>query len=215
VGDTGGGVTALDVSSSGGDPPRQAWTTRVGTTSYGSIVTDGSGRIYTTADSALVALDDLGTSVREAWRANPDDNITEVSAGLAPDGTVLLGTNGNREWAYRPTTVDLPPNNHLLLAVGDLRRPDLRRRPLRPGPRPAGERRDRGGRLPGRTARADLERGCRGPRTPALLRNPGRSAPRRRTRRQRALRRDPGRSGRLLPGPDRGRDRAVVPAASP
>jgi len=102
VGDTGGGVTAMDVSSSGGDPPRQAWTTRVGTTSYGSIVTDGSGRIYTTADSALIALDDLGTSVREAWRANPDDNITEVSAGLAPDGTVLLGTNGNREWAYRP-----------------------------------------------------------------------------------------------------------------
>ncbi len=102
VGDTGGGVTALDVSSSGGDPPRQAWTTRVGTTSYGSIVTDGSGRIYTTADSALIALDDLGTSVREAWRANPDDSINEVSAGLAPDGTVLLGTNGNREWAYRP-----------------------------------------------------------------------------------------------------------------
>jgi len=102
VGDTGGGVTALDVSSSGGDPPRQAWTTRVGTTSFGSIVTDGSGRIYTTADSALIALDDLGTSVHEAWRANPDDNITEVSAGLAPDGTVLLGTNGNREWAYRP-----------------------------------------------------------------------------------------------------------------
>ncbi len=102
VGDGAGGVTALDVSSKVGEAPRPAWTTRVGSTSYGSVVTDGSGRVYTTADSALVALDDRGTSVREAWRANPDDDITEVSAGLAPDGTVLLGTNGNKEWAYRP-----------------------------------------------------------------------------------------------------------------
>lgn len=57
VGDTEGGVTALDVSSSG-DAPRQAWTTSVGTRSSSSIVTDGAGRLYTTADSALVALDD-------------------------------------------------------------------------------------------------------------------------------------------------------------
>jgi outer membrane protein assembly factor BamB len=37
-----------------------------------------------------------------AWRADPGDDITEVSAGLADDGTVLLGTNGANEWAYRP-----------------------------------------------------------------------------------------------------------------
>jgi hypothetical protein len=37
-----------------------------------------------------------------SWRADPGDGITEVSAGLAPDGTVLLGTNGSQEWAYRP-----------------------------------------------------------------------------------------------------------------
>ena len=99
VGDVSGGVTALDVAADGHRP---AWTVDVGTTSYGSVVTDGSGRLYTTVDSALVALDDLGGTGRVAWRADPGDDITEVSAGLGPDGTALLGTNGTREWAYRP-----------------------------------------------------------------------------------------------------------------
>jgi outer membrane protein assembly factor BamB len=99
VGDTAGGVTALDVTAR---EHRVAWTLDVGTTSYGSVVTDGSGRLYTTADSALVALDDHGDRGQIAWRADPADDITEVSAGLAPDGTALLGTNGDREWAYRP-----------------------------------------------------------------------------------------------------------------
>jgi outer membrane protein assembly factor BamB len=100
VGDTSGGVSALDVG--GGAAHRVAWTLDVGKTSYGSLVTDGSGRLYTTADSALIALDDQGETGRVAWRADPGDGITEVSAGLAADGTALLGTNGTREWAYRP-----------------------------------------------------------------------------------------------------------------
>jgi outer membrane protein assembly factor BamB len=99
VGDLTGGVSALDVSA---HEHHVAWTLDVGTTSYGSVVTDGSGRLYTTADSALVALDDHGDRGQVAWRADPGDDITEVSAGLAPDGTALLGTNGTREWAYRP-----------------------------------------------------------------------------------------------------------------
>ncbi|WP_433277005.1 PQQ-binding-like beta-propeller repeat protein [Pseudonocardia xinjiangensis] len=100
VGDSSGTVTALDVSAPDGH--WVAWHVNVGTTSYGSVVTDGNGRIYTTADSALVALDDQGASARVAWRSDPHDDITEVSAGLAPDGTALLGTNGSNEWAYRP-----------------------------------------------------------------------------------------------------------------
>lgn len=99
VGDTGGGVTALDVTP---DSHRLLWSVDVGSTSYGSVVTDGSGRLYTTVDSELVAVDDRGESGVEAWRADPGDGITEVSAGLGPDGTALLGTNGGREWAYRP-----------------------------------------------------------------------------------------------------------------
>lgn len=97
VGDSGGGVTALDVDATG---TRRAWTVDVGSTSYGSVVTDGKGRVYTTVDSALVAIDDRGAAGVVAWRADPGDDITEVSAGLAPDGTALLGTNGTREWAY-------------------------------------------------------------------------------------------------------------------
>lgn len=98
VGDTGGGLTAFDVSPAG---HRAAWTLAVGSGSYGSAVTDGEGRIYTTSGSSLVAVDDRGTSAAIAWTADPGDDITEVSAGLGPDGTALLGTNGGREWAYR------------------------------------------------------------------------------------------------------------------
>ncbi|HEY2223902.1 PQQ-binding-like beta-propeller repeat protein [Actinomycetospora sp.] len=100
VGDTTGGVTALDVGA--GDAHRVAWSVDLGEISYASVVTTGTGRLYSTVDSSLVALDDRGPSGQVAWRADPGDDITEVSPGLAPDGTVLLGTNGGREWAYRP-----------------------------------------------------------------------------------------------------------------
>ncbi len=99
VGDTEGGVTSFEVS---GSQHRLRWTIDVGDSSYGSVATNGSGRLYTTADSALVALDDSAGAARVAWRADPGDDISEVSAGLGPDGTALLGTNGVREWAYRP-----------------------------------------------------------------------------------------------------------------
>jgi outer membrane protein assembly factor BamB len=99
VGDITGSVTALDIGDNG--PPKPAWTVKVGSVSYGSVVIGGAGRLYTTADSALVAIDDAGDHGHIAWRADPGDNITEVSAGLAADGTVLLGTNGSQEWAYR------------------------------------------------------------------------------------------------------------------
>jgi hypothetical protein len=73
----------------------------VGAVSYGSVVVAGGGRVYTPADSALVAIDDRGDHGQLTWRADPGDNISEVSAGVAPDGTALLGTNGSHEWAYR------------------------------------------------------------------------------------------------------------------
>jgi outer membrane protein assembly factor BamB len=100
VGDTAGFVTALDITNNG--PPNQVWTVKVGAVSYGSVVIGAGGRLYTTADSSLVAIDDAGGQAHIAWRAAPGDNITEVSPGLATDGTVLLGTNGSQEWAYRP-----------------------------------------------------------------------------------------------------------------
>jgi outer membrane protein assembly factor BamB len=100
VGDVSGTVTAIDVSAN--HPPRTAWAVKVGSVSYGSVVVGDNGRLYTTADSSLVAIDDHGTYAGIAWTGDPHDDVTEVSAGLAPDGTALLGTNGRSEWAYHP-----------------------------------------------------------------------------------------------------------------
>jgi outer membrane protein assembly factor BamB len=99
IGDSSGTVTALDVSAH--QPPSRAWAVQVGSVSYGSVVVGDNGRLYTTADSSLVAIDDHGPDATIAWHADPGDGITEVSAGLGPDGTALLGTNGHNEWAYR------------------------------------------------------------------------------------------------------------------
>jgi outer membrane protein assembly factor BamB len=100
VGDESGGVTAIDIAADGSHTV--AWTVSTGTTSYASVVTNGSGAVYTTSGTSLVAITDHGGSATIAWRADPHDGNTEVSPGLAPDGTVLLGTNGTQEWAYRP-----------------------------------------------------------------------------------------------------------------
>ncbi|MBB5867259.1 outer membrane protein assembly factor BamB [Allocatelliglobosispora scoriae] len=98
VGDTSGGISAVDVPSAGSR--RLAWTLDVGSSSFASVVTDGTGRLYTTSGSSLVAVDDRGATGAVAWRADPGDGDSEVSAGLGTDGTVLLGTNGSFEWAY-------------------------------------------------------------------------------------------------------------------
>lgn len=100
VGDQSGAVSAIDVGQAAAH--RLVWTVRTGSPSYASVVANGSGAVYTTAGSALVALRDSGATAAIAWRADPNDGQTEVSPGLAADGTVLLGTNGKQEWAYGP-----------------------------------------------------------------------------------------------------------------
>ena len=182
VGDTGGGVSALDVAAGG---HRLAWTVDVGTTSYGSVVTDGSGRLYTTADTALIALDDQGATGRIAWRADPGDGISEVSAGLAADGTALLGHERRPRVglsARRDPELERPGRDHLLLPGRHRRWVRLRRRPRRTGA--GGACRGRLGRreLPARAAPADLElrRGRPGP--SAVLRHPAGTPAGRRTR---------------------------------
>jgi PQQ-like domain len=129
VGDTSGAITAIDIAPH--DVLNPAWTVKAGAVSYGSVVVGDRGRLYTTAGAALVAIDDNGTQGHIAWRADPGDDISQVSAGLAADGTALLGTNGSQEWAYRPDGTPLwhTAGGHLLLAVGDRHRLSLRRRP--------------------------------------------------------------------------------------
>jgi outer membrane protein assembly factor BamB len=100
LGDQSGAVTAIDLA--GNAAHTVAWTVSTGAASYASVVTNASGAVYTTSGTSLVAITDHGTSASITWRADPHDGDTEVSPGLAPDGTVLLGTNGTQEWAYRP-----------------------------------------------------------------------------------------------------------------
>jgi outer membrane protein assembly factor BamB len=98
VGDQSGDVTALDIKPDGTHDI--AWTVSTGAMSYASVVANGNGSVYTTAGTSLVAITDRGSSAKVAWLANPHDGQTEVSPGLAPNGTVLLGTDGHDEWAY-------------------------------------------------------------------------------------------------------------------
>jgi outer membrane protein assembly factor BamB len=100
VGDDSGAVTAIDVRPGGGH--ELGWTVKTGAQSYASVLTNGAGRVYTTSGSSLAAIDDHGATADIAWRADPHDGQVEVSPGLAPDGTVVLGTNGSNEWGYRP-----------------------------------------------------------------------------------------------------------------
>ncbi|MEU4670416.1 PQQ-binding-like beta-propeller repeat protein [Amycolatopsis sp. NPDC023774] len=53
VGTGDGTVSAVDATAG-----RAIWTVATGATSYGSVVTDGRGRVYTTAGSSLIAVDD-------------------------------------------------------------------------------------------------------------------------------------------------------------
>ena len=94
--------TAMSPRSTSPAHAKVAWTVSVGAASYASVVTNGTGAVYTTSGTSLVAIADHGRSASIAWRADPRDGDTEVSAGLAPDGTVLFGTNGSQEWAYHP-----------------------------------------------------------------------------------------------------------------
>ena len=187
VGDLLGHVSAIDVGTRS-----LLWTVAVGRVSYGAVVTDGA-RVYTTADAGVTAVDASGAVV---WQRDPHDDITEVSAGLAPDGTVLLGTNGSREWAYHPDgstawnvpryiTYSSPAVTASGLAyVGD-----------------------HGGTVTAFDARTGAV--VHHPRLPLspVLRHPGRARPRPRPGRRPAVRRERRRPGRLLSCP-LGRPRA-------
>ena len=56
----------------------------------------------TAARHVAVAITDHGATGGIAWRAAPHDGEIEMSAALAPDGTVVVGTDGTSEWAYHP-----------------------------------------------------------------------------------------------------------------
>jgi outer membrane protein assembly factor BamB len=126
------GLGSLLLLAACGGAARPRATVKTDAQSYASVVTNGSGRVYTTSGSSLVAIDDHGATADIAWQADPHDGQVEVSPGLAPDGTAVLGTNGSDEWGYHPdgklawhtgsraTTYSSPAVTHSGLAyVGD------------------------------------------------------------------------------------------------
>lgn len=98
VADLSGGLAALDVSAA---TPRIVWQTKVGGPDYASPSIGPNGTIYTAADHDLVAVRDLGSSAAVLWRLHTG-KLIEVSNGVAPDGTVVLGTNGDCQYGVRP-----------------------------------------------------------------------------------------------------------------
>ena len=84
-----------------GSSVAQRWTIDLGDQSYGSPVVAPDGSLRQTVDSSVVAVQDGGDHAVELWRFSAHD-ISEVSAGVAPDGTTVFGTNDGAEYGIGP-----------------------------------------------------------------------------------------------------------------
>jgi len=95
VGTTSGTVAVLHPTVSG---PGRRWSISLGAQSYGSVAWSSDGRtVYESLLSGVVALRDGS----EVWRRTLGETV-EVSPAVAPDGTVVIGTNGQHEFGLRP-----------------------------------------------------------------------------------------------------------------
>ena len=94
----GGDLTALEVTATG---HRRVWTLNVGPDDYASPTVGPDGTIYSASGDDLVAVRDLGGSGVQRWRFHAR-SLVEVSNAVAPDGTVILGTNDDRQFGVRP-----------------------------------------------------------------------------------------------------------------
>lgn len=93
-----GHLNALEITARS---HRIVWTVDVHGTDYGSPTVGPEGNIYTVSDNCLVAVRDRGSSGTLLWQFQAR-KMVEVSNGVAPDGTVVLGTNHDREYGIGP-----------------------------------------------------------------------------------------------------------------
>jgi hypothetical protein len=94
VGDMAGDVEDLVPRPHGS--PAVAWKVTLGDTSFGSPALGADGTVYTTTEEDLVAI--RGGHV--LWKF-PARSPSEVSASVAPDGTIVFGTNDS-EYGISP-----------------------------------------------------------------------------------------------------------------
>lgn len=99
VGDQSGTVEAIDVPTH-----RVLWKASLGESSYGSVALSPTDphRAYQTAGSSLYALDDG----KVAWKRGLGGTV-EVSPAVAPDGTVVVGSNDPHERGFSPAGTQL------------------------------------------------------------------------------------------------------------
>lgn len=95
VGTSNGLLVGLRPDASG---PRESWRVDLDEQSYGSPVFSPDGqRVYQSVVSGVVAVDE-GTVV---WHS-PPLKMVEVSPAVAPDGTIVIGTNDAYEYGLSP-----------------------------------------------------------------------------------------------------------------
>ncbi len=81
------------------DRPGERWRVDLGETSYGSPVFSGDGdTVYQTTVSGVTAVRDGAV----LWRQTAPEDLVEVSAAVAPDGTVTVGTNDPYQYGLSP-----------------------------------------------------------------------------------------------------------------
>lgn len=100
VADSAGDVAAFHATAAGAT---QMWKLNIGSTStsYGSPAVGPDGTVYATGGHDLVAITDGGSKASIKWRFAAGADI-EVSASVAPDGNVILGTNDPYEYGITP-----------------------------------------------------------------------------------------------------------------
>jgi outer membrane protein assembly factor BamB len=98
VADLTGHLKALQVT---GATHRVLWSLDVGGTDYGSPTVGQDGTIYTASDDDLVGVRDLGARGAVLFRFQAN-KMVEVSNAVAPNGTVVLGTNHDKEFGIAP-----------------------------------------------------------------------------------------------------------------
>jgi len=99
VADMAGHLTALTVA---GAAHSTLWSIRVGhDVDYASPTVGPDGTVYTASGNSLVAVHDTGSSGSVVWTFT-STALVEVSNAVSPDGTVVLGTNGDREFGLAP-----------------------------------------------------------------------------------------------------------------